>query len=134
MPATRINPLLTVRDMNKSVAFYGDLLDFKKNTILKNDDGSLRYVDFIVGASVIMLVPENSRTFDVQQDYLTSKKGIGVELYLDIDENINDLFEKLKKSGLVFTKELYTTPWNTCQFHFKDPDGYTFIVSQEVKP
>lgn len=132
MKGTRINPLITVKDINKSVDFYENLLGFKKNVVLKNDDGSLRYVDFIVGTSVIMLAPETSRSYDVQQDY-RNQKGIGIELYIDIDEDIKTLFEDLKSKGLTFIKELYETPWQTYQFHFKDPDGYVLIVSQEVK-
>ena len=130
MMGTRINPLLTVKDIEKSVDFYEGQLGFKKNTVLKNDDGSLRYVDFIVGTSVIMLVPQNSRADDVQQSYKTNQLGVGVELYIDIDEDIKTLFENLKAKGLSFIKDLYVTPWHTYQFHFKDPDGYIFIVSQ----
>ncbi len=125
MKGTRINPLLVVKDIEKSVDFYENLLGFKKNTVLKNGDSSLRYVDFTVGTSVLMLVPESTRAE-------IPDKGNGVELYIDIDEDIKALFECLKSKGMIFIKELYETPWQTYQFHFKDPDGYVLIVSQQA--
>lgn len=114
---------MVVKDIEKSVNFYESLLGLRKNTVLKNDDGSLRYVDFVVGTSVLMLVPQNTRENVV--------RGNDFELYIDIDEDIKTLHKSLKNKGLTFVKELYETPWKTYQFHFKDPDGYVLIVSQD---
>ncbi len=131
MKGTRINPLIIVRDINRSIAFYESILGLKKNVVLE-EEGKIRYVDFIVGSSVLMVVPESSRPGDVQNKLQTGVKGLGVELYFDIDEDIKELYAKLKSNGLVFTKELFVTPWNTYQFQFGDPDGYIFIVSKPL--
>lgn len=130
MKATKVNPLLTVKDIKASVHFYEEILGFKKNIVI-DEKGKLRYVDFTIGTSALMLVPEDSRAYDVQQDYKTNLKGIGLELYVDIEtrQELEKLFKELKKKKVSFLKDLHETSWETFQFHITDPDGYVMIFS-----
>jgi uncharacterized glyoxalase superfamily protein PhnB len=122
----RINILLTVSDIDKSIDYYQNKLNLKRNTELK-DGQKIRYIDFVSGPNVLMLVPQEYK--DSSSD---ATKGIGVEIYIDLENDVKEFYEILRGRGVTFSKELYITPWNTYQFHVKDPDGYIIIYSQEV--
>lgn len=122
----RINLLLTVSDIIKSVDFYENRLGMKKNTELK-DGEDIRYMDFTCGPNVLMLVPQ-----EYKEPNSGGIKGLGIEIYIDPGTEIKVLYEELKGRGMVFSKDLYITPWNTYQFHLEDPDGYKLIYSQEI--
>ncbi|NTU46158.1 VOC family protein [Candidatus Roizmanbacteria bacterium] len=122
----KINPLLVVSDIKTSTQFYESLLGFEKKTVVKETD-DVRYVDFKVGETVLMLVPEQYKDINKEQ-----VKGNGVELYFDRDDFL-DFYRNLKTKNVAFEKDIYLTPWTTLQFHLKDPDGYTLIFSDILR-
>lgn len=114
--------LLYVSDLQKSTKFYKDL-GFK----IKGHD---YFADAKLDSFVLTLVDEKKAHFKHSSGL--KNKGAGVYIYLDVD-NVNSVFEKLKREGFIPSSEPRNWPWGNREFALRDPDRYVLIFSQKIK-
>ena len=115
---------LTVRDLDRSVAWYRDVLGFVVGERWE-ENGQVRGVQMKAGACDLMLGQDD---FAKGQD---RKKGEGVRLWVATVQDITDLAGRVKGQGWKLDREPSETPWGDWAFALTDPDGFKLTVIQE---
>ncbi len=115
---------LTVNDLQRSIAWYRDVLRFTVKDRWE-DGGKLMGVELVAGSASVML---NQDDFAKGRD---RKKGIGLRLWLSTIQDIDALAKQIKGRGGVLDQEPKDMPWGARLFSISDPDGFKFSVVQE---
>ena len=113
---------LTVKDLQKSLAYYQDTLGFAIERKIERE-GKLRSVALKAGeVSISINQDDGAKGWE-------RVKGEGFSLRITTDQNIDELADGIKKHGGTLDSEPAETPWGTRAFRFRDPDGYKFMIS-----
>ena len=114
----------TVRDLDKSVAWYRDVLGFIVGQRWE-DAGHLHGIQMKAGSCDIML---NQDDFAKGRD---RTKGDGFRLWVATVQDITALAARIKERGWPLEREPAETPWGDWAFAVTDPDGFKITVIQE---
>lgn len=117
-----ISPAITVNDLQKSIAWYRDVVGFVVGEQWERD-GQLRGVELRAGATRLMLG---------QDDWAKGKdrrKGLGLRLHLATAQDIDELAATIKERGGTLATEPTDMPWGTRAFDLVDPDGFALTIS-----
>ena len=113
---------LTVADLERSVAWYRDVLGF---AIDQNHERNGRRIAVSLRAGEVRLLlgqDDGSRGTD-------RAKGEGFSLQITTDQNVDDVAKRITDDGVSLDLEPADTPWGTRAFRFRDPDGFKFTIS-----
>jgi uncharacterized glyoxalase superfamily protein PhnB len=116
-------PTLTVDDIQKSVAFY-EGLGFAVAERWE-DNGVLQGVMLKAGELQIGLSQDDWKKGRDRQ------KGIGMRVYIETTQNIDQLATRAKAAGVTLEKDPYDTPWKTRVFEVTDPTGFKLTIGSE---
>ena len=119
-------PSFTVNDIEKSLAWYRDVLGFAV-TERWEDKGKLLGVEMMAGEVCFMLG---------QDDWKKGRdrvKGEGVRVYCTTDQNLDRLAERIKANGGTLSQEPRDQTWGMRDFAIEDPDGYKITVAYDLK-
>jgi uncharacterized glyoxalase superfamily protein PhnB len=119
-----ISPLLAVKDMKATIDFYQGSLGFKVG-LLFPDASKPEYADLSKDDMVLMIVPVENMGIAPQ-----AKLGAGVNLYLQIDGDVDQYCAELKEKGVKIVTELKDEPWGSRDFTIEDINGYLLTFSQ----
>ena len=114
----------TVNDLQKSVAWYRDVLGFTPGERWETN-GGLRGMQMKAGACDIMLGQDD---FAKGRD---RKKGEGFRLWVSTAQDISELAGRVKARGWTLDREPSETPWGDWAFAVTDPDGFKITFIQE---
>jgi PhnB protein len=126
-----IQPLLSVRDVSASLAFYTEHLGFiPDGTSLPGQDGKPVFAGVKHGLTTLWL--DNTEYADLPTG---APHGIGVELYVSLadDADIDTLYTRLKSAGVKIVQELKDQFWGDRRFVIEDPDGYRLSIAKAVR-
>jgi predicted enzyme related to lactoylglutathione lyase len=115
---------LTVADLEKSIAFYRDVVRFTLGERWEMN-GKLQGVEMRAGICDLML---NQDDFSRGRD---RSKGEGVRLWASTAQSIDEMAARIKKMGGQLDYEPRKTPWGAYAFALVDPDGYKITILQE---
>jgi catechol 2,3-dioxygenase-like lactoylglutathione lyase family enzyme len=121
---TSAGPSFTVNDIEKSLAWYRDILGFKVGERWEMD-GVLRGVELNAGNVLFMIA---------QDDWKKGRdrvKGEGVRMYCGTNQNIDQLAARIKAAGGTLAQEPTDQPWGTRDLAVEDPDGYKITIGNE---
>lgn len=119
-------PGLTVNDIEKSLAWYRDVLGFAVKERWEQD-GKLLGVEVNAGGVLFMLG---------QDDWKKGRdrvKGEGVRIYLSTDDDVDQIAAEIKARGGTLAQEPKDQPWGMRDLALEDPDGYKITIGQEKK-
>jgi predicted enzyme related to lactoylglutathione lyase len=119
-------PGFTVNDIDKSYAFYTDVLGFTPKERWERD-GKLAGIELLAG---------NVTFYLGQDDWKKGRdriKGQGFRIYCSTVQNIDALAAKVKAAGGTVTEEPTDRPWGSRDFGLVDPDGYSITISKDLK-
>jgi Lactoylglutathione lyase and related lyases len=122
---TSAGPGLTVNDIEKSLAWYRDILGFTVGERWMND-GKLMGVELSAGNVMFMIG---------QDDWKKGRdrvKGAGVRLYCTTDQDIDRLATRIKAQGGTLTQEP-KDQWGMRDLAVDDPDGYKITIAKPLK-
>ena len=122
-----ISPTLAVREMRKTIEFYEKSLDFKVGMCFPNASNP-EYADLSKDGMVLMFIPAENIGIGTEE-----KLGIGVNLYLQIDGDIDEYYQELKKRGVNITIDIKDEPFGIRDFTIEDIDGYQLTFNQVSK-
>jgi uncharacterized glyoxalase superfamily protein PhnB len=125
-----ISPTLAVRNMKQTIQFYRDYLGFKMGMAFPNADNP-EYADLSKDGMVLMFIPAKNVGIGAKE-----KLGIGVNLYMQINGDIDEYYSKLKKKGVKIVVDIRDEPYGIRDFTVEDNNGYKLTfnqVSQAVK-
>ena len=121
MEPERATPLLRVADVEKSAAWYRDVLGFEIDAFPDRPP----YVFAILrrGTAEIMLRQSRFGRSPEWEDW---------DLRLPLKAGLRELYAQLLELGVV-TRQLERMPYCDTEFDIKDPDGYVICVSEMIE-
>lgn len=126
----RLVPELTVQNLQESLKFYIDLLEFK--IVYRRPENLFAYIER-QGAQ--MMLEQQNGNWEVADLHRPFGRGINFQL---VTQNIVELHQKLTNNGVVFFKNIHTKTYRTdesecqvTQFLLQDPDGYLLRFLEE---
>ena len=123
--AKNVMPSLTVDDLERSISFFSGL-GFAVDDRWEQD-GKLLGVMLKAGALQLGLSQDD---FKKGRDRV---KGVGMRLYIEADENIDELAARAKGAGVTLASEPADTEWGTRAFDVKEPSGFLITISSPEK-
>lgn len=120
----KVSAGLTVGDIDKSIAWYRDVLGCIVEEEWKDEDK-------LMGASMLAGA---ARFFLGQDDWAKGKdrkKGEGFRLHLATAQDIDEIAARVKAAGGKLESEPADMSWGTRQFTLADPDGFKLTISSE---
>ncbi len=122
---TSASPSFTVNDIEKSLAWYRDVLGLTVSERWE-DGGKLLGVEMAAGDVSFMIG---------QDDWKKGRdrvKGVGVRLYCMTDQDIDTLAARIKANGGTLEGPM-DTQWGTRELAVDDPDGYKITIAKETR-
>jgi uncharacterized glyoxalase superfamily protein PhnB len=121
-----ISPTLAVRDMKKTIEYYTNSLGFKLGMTFPTPE-SPEYADMSKDGMVLMFLP--IANVGIGED---EKLGTGVNLYMQIDGNIDAYYDEIKEKGVKITADIKDEPFGIRDFTVEDINSYqlTFNVTK----
>lgn len=118
------SPSFTVNDLEKSLAWYRDVLGFGVEELWKNDEGE------VMGAS---LKAGNVSFMIGQDDWKRGrdrKKGEGFRIYCETQKNVDDLAKRIESKGGRLDNGPTDQPWGVRDISLTDPDGFKITIAR----
>jgi len=122
-----ISPTLAVRNMKQTIQFYRDSLGFKMGMVFPDADNP-EYADLSKDGMVIMLIPAQNVDIGAKE-----KLGIGVNLYMQIDGDIDEYYSELKNKGVKIVVDIKDEAFGIRDFTVEDIDRYKLTFNQVSK-
>lgn len=122
-------PVLRVRDVEQSLAFYTRVLGFQGEGGLPGLDGKTIFGEAWLGDARIMLARRAG------ESSLFPAAACGVELYLTLPDTleIQQFYAALKARQVSIVEDLHDELWGDRAFTIADPDGYRLIIAQPIR-
>ena len=123
---TSVAPVLTVNDVETSLAWYRDVLGFELKNEMKHD-GRLMGAELLAGSVTLLLT---------QDDFAKGRdraKGQGLRLYYSTDQDVDQLAAAIRERGSELSHEPTDQPWGARDFGLVDPDGFNISISTGVE-
>ena len=60
-------------------------------------------------------------------------KGVGMRLYIEAADNIDQVAARAKASGIALTREPHDTDWGTRAFEVTEPSGFLLTIASTPK-
>ena len=117
---TSVTPSLTVNNLQQSLDFFAGL-GFEVEERWE-DKGAL------VGA---MLKAGEARLGLSQDDGKKGRdriKGVGVRIYIEANDDIDQVAKRAKESGITLKAEPHDTEWGTRAFEVTEPSGFLLTI------
>jgi catechol 2,3-dioxygenase-like lactoylglutathione lyase family enzyme len=125
-----LSPILAVRDIDASIAFYVNILGFTENWKTQDDNGHTNFACVRMGDAEILLGVIEGFVDPVD----LAKRGIGIQIYVDVPENIpvDNLYDRAVDSDALIIRGVENRDWGVRSFVLRDPDGYQLMMAQRV--
>ena len=122
-----LSPTLAVRNMKETIEFYKNSLGFKVGMCFP-DANNPEYADLSKDSMVLMVIPAANCGIGSEE-----KLGIGVNLYMQIDGDIDEYYDELKKKGVKIAVDIKDEPFGIRDFTVEDINGYKLTFNQLSK-
>jgi uncharacterized glyoxalase superfamily protein PhnB len=121
--ATTLSASLTVNDLEKSLAWYRDVLGFAVTREFERE-GKLFAVSLRAGVVPFLITRDDGgKGWD-------RNKGEGISLRLTTDQNIDELAKRIQAHGGTLDSPPADV-WGARVFRLRDPDGFRLVISSE---
>ncbi len=114
----KLEPLIYVSDILKSIFFYRDILGFKLGDLFP-DRECPTYASIFIEDSKLMLSQARDSNKPLHQDRLG---GSGLQLFVKV-KNVDKELQRLK-GQVNLVQDIETKLWGAREFTISDPDGY----------
>jgi len=113
-----ISPTLAVRNMKQTIEFYKNSLGFKMGMAFPDADNP-EYADLSKDGMGLMFIPVENVGIGKEE-----KLGVGVNIYMQIDGDIDEYYNELKDKGVKIVVDIKDEPYGIRDFTVEDIDGY----------
>ena len=125
MRGTSVMPSMTVDNLQQSLKFF-EGLGFEIEDKWEQDGQLLG----------VMLKAGDARLGLSQDDGKKGRnrvKGVGMRLYIEADDNIDEIATRAKSAGVALTREPHDTEWGTRAFEVTEPSGFLLTIGSSSK-
>jgi uncharacterized glyoxalase superfamily protein PhnB len=119
--ATGLMPSLTVDNLQRSLDFFGGL-GFEIEDRWE-ENGVLRGAMLKAGSVHLGLSEDDGKKGQARV------KGVGMRLYIETKDNIDDIAARAKAAGVRLTSEPRDTEWGSRAFDATEPSGFLVTIS-----
>lgn len=121
----KLTPSFTATDLQRSIAFYRDVLGFVVGDEWR-EDGALAGCEIHAGAITFMLGQDDFKKGRDRQ------KGIGTRVWCHTAQDLDRLAAEIQARGGMLDQEPQDMPWGDRVFMITDPDGFklTFVQAR----
>jgi uncharacterized glyoxalase superfamily protein PhnB len=113
---------LTVKDLQKSVTWYVDIVGFTIDRKIERD-GKVRGVALQAGdVRIVLNQDDGAKGWD-------RIKGEGFSLQISTVQSVDEIAGRIKERGGALEMEPKDMPWGARVFRVRDPDGFRWTVS-----
>ncbi|HEY4219055.1 MAG TPA: VOC family protein [Gemmatimonadaceae bacterium] len=120
--ATSLGASLTVKDLQKSLAWYRDVIGFTVDRQHERD-GKVMAISLRAGDIRLLINQDDgAKGWD-------RVKGDGFSLQITTTQSIDDLAARVTAHGGTIDAGPADMPWGARMFRTRDPDGFKFVVS-----
>jgi len=126
--ATRAGAILAVSDVDRSLAFYRDLIGFEVEATY--DDPP--YATLTLAGTRLSLAEQGHPAEDRPGVTMTAPaepSKASVVLVVEV-KDARATYTELEARGARFLADPYEPPWGGCRFFCVDPDGYLVEIEQ----
>jgi len=122
---------LSVKDLEKCVAFYRDKMGFT----LKDKESDFAYLVFDnKGGPGLALVSVESAAKVISQDHIRPKEDTIHRNYFAVFvDDVDKEYQELSGKGVHFVNPPTTHPWGQRIAYFEDPEGNLWEISTFIK-
>ncbi len=120
------SPSFTVNDVEKSLAWYRDVLGFVVEERWEQE-GKLAGVQLRAGSVTFMLGQDDWKKGRDR------KKGEGFRIYCTTKQDVDALAQGIEARGGTLDQEPRDQPWGMRDFALTDPDGFKITIWAETK-
>lgn len=127
MEAIILSPILSVHNIDASIAFYVEKLGFEKSWSMPDEKGVTSFACVRLGAAEILL-----GTIDFVPAEDRGKLGTGIQIYVEVpaQTDIDTLYAQAREGGAPITRAIENRDWGERAFSVKDLDGYHLMLAQ----
>jgi uncharacterized glyoxalase superfamily protein PhnB len=119
--ATGLMPSLTVDNLQRSLDFFTGL-GFQVED-RREENGQLLGVMLKAGSVQLGLSQDDGKK---GRDRV---KGVGMRLYIETGDDLNEIAKRAKAAGLALTSEPHDTEWKSRAFEVTEPSGFLLTIS-----
>lgn len=119
-----ISPTLAVKDMKETIDYYTKSLGFKLGMCFP-DASNPEYADLSKDGMTLMLIPARNMGIGSGE-----KLGVGVNLYMQIDGDIDQYYQEIKGRGVKIAADIKDEPYGIRDFTVEDINGYSLTFNQ----
>lgn len=113
---------LTVNDLQKSLAWYRDVVGFTVQQEHERD-GEIRAISLVAGAVRVLIGQDDgAKGWD-------RAKGEGFSIYITTTQDVDELAARIKERGGTLDLEPTDMPWGPRAFRLSDPDGFKMTIT-----
>jgi uncharacterized glyoxalase superfamily protein PhnB len=120
--ARELGASLTVRELDRSIAWYRDALGFAVDRTHERD-GKTIAASLSAGAVRILLAQDDGAKG------LDRVKGEGFSLQFTTDQDIDAIAARVTAHGTTFATPPTELPWGARVFRVRDPDGFLLVIT-----
>lgn len=124
-----VTPNLVVEDVNKTIEYYQSTLGFE--IIMTVPECGLFDFAMLKMDNVTIMFQSMKSYVEALPEYKDQKIGGTIFLYFSI-EDLDELYNKVKKAKTEIVVDLHTTFYGMREFTMKDCDGYLLVFAEEL--
>lgn len=120
------SPSFTVNDLDRSLAFYRDVLGFGVEETWKDDDGKVRGVSLKAGDVSFMIG---------QDDWKKGRdrrKGEGFRIFCETKKDVDEIAKRIEAKGGRLDQGPTDQPWGMRDISLTDPDGFKITIARDL--
>jgi uncharacterized glyoxalase superfamily protein PhnB len=121
-----VSPAFTVNDLQKSLAWYRDVLGFALDERWEQD-GKLMGVSLRAGGASFMIAQDDWKKGRDR------KKGEGFRLYCGTTQDVDAIANRIEARGGKLDYPPTDQPWGTRDFGLTDPDGFKITIGADPR-
>ncbi|PAU93270.1 glyoxalase [Aliifodinibius salipaludis] len=129
MKLQSLTPNLMVEDVNRTIEFYTETLDFELLETVP-EEGVLEWA-FVRKDNVSLMFQKEESIRDEYPDLKDQKRGGALTLYIKV-EDLKSLYQEIKDE-VNLTKEMHKTFYGANEFAIKDPNSFILTFSDVLE-
>ena len=115
-----VTPSLTVNNLQQSLDFFG-ALGFEVEDRWE-ENGKLLGAMLKAGTARLGLSQDDGKKG------MNRVKGVGIRIYIDAADDIDQVAARAKAAGIALTREPHDTDWGTRAFEVTEPSGFMLTI------
>lgn len=120
-----IMPILSVKDIEASIAFYRDMLGFNHDFTLPGPDGAPTFAGVSLGKAAFGL--------DLQPQSAKGGEGVIFMVYVPDETDLDAYYTQLQAKGVKIEQPIRDEYWGDRLFSLRDNSGYYLSICKTVR-